>query len=153
MTRKGLFMNKKIQKLSIYAMLGLSGLFNLNCAPKLINIHVTTEPNQAKVIFTSKDIAVTYTYFAPADISYDPGLCFDPTLIVEKAGYNTKVIRLKPKTMSEEVHIVLEEKTEGQIQKQRPPQMGAPEELGDSIKQWIPDIKTETPAFDPEHNK
>jgi len=117
----------------------------------MVHINVTTEPPGAKIILISLDTRITRTYYSPTEISYDPGVCFKPKLIIEKPGYVGKVIHLVPDMLRDKYHIVLEMAAEGRDKLGERPQMGAPEQLDDSIKMWIPDIKAQTPAFDPSH--
>ena len=146
-------MKKRAWILGLVSFLYLAGCISPNLSQRKVYLQVTTNPPGAKIVLVSLDTKYTATYFSPADIYYDPGICFEPSLIIESPGYARKVVRLTPDSLPQKLHITLDKITGAENKEDKPVQMGAPENMEENIKQWIPDIGAETPAFDPAHGR
>ncbi len=146
-------MRKNLCKLCLYGILAM-GFIPQSAWSEDIELSVTTEPEGARITFISLDRKITKTYFAPAKISYDPTMCYNPYLIVELQDYVKKMVKLdkiKSEFGIQELHIVLDKLTPEQIKQEERVDIGVPDNLFNNIPNWASEINSSTPAFDPTH--
>ncbi len=115
-------MTKLVQKLVVLSAVALLGIVScsdiiMEEAPQtgrgymnnplgMGQIHITTEPDGAKIMLVSMGSRQMQTFYAPADINYMITPAMPTVLTIAKKGYKPKTIRLDGK--KKEMHVTLD---------------------------------------------